>query len=146
MKKLFLIIAVVCSALVLSSCNKEDVSLPIENKNLVGTWCLVQRTEDGKTIDVTPSSYDQYEEMVFTETSYVTKTWNGEWNQDKGEYVFDLEPNATVKVGYYEIKDGAIWVSTYKVAIIKQLTSTELALEYNPAETDWYRKKSVASN
>lgn len=133
MKKLSLLIAVVFAALALSSCSKDDASLPIKSKNLVGTWCFVQRIWDDGEIDYFDPWEYGYEELVFTKntmTDYFTKE----------DGVNELEEGSQVE---YTIKGEDLWFGGWwRYATIKKLTSEELLLDLCGEHfNNLYRKK-----
>ena len=171
MKKLFLFVAIVFAALALSSCSKDGASVSITNKNLVGTWELVQTTTDeGKTIDIHPSlnrndkiwmedyyeefekeegsvyeELEYYEELVFTEYSVTTYSWHQIWDEDEDEdkdgWAYEWSTGLIGELEYH-IRDKDIWMIGIKTATIKKLTTKELLLYYcNGGETRLYRKK-----
>ena len=134
MKKLFLFVAIVFAALALSSCSKDGASVSITNKNLVGTWAMVQTTtEEGETIDVTPTNYEYYEELVFAESSLTKYHWAD--NGDKYEWMTSFGEME------YKIKDNVIWAMGLKGPTIKKLTTKELLLDWGEGEISLYRKK-----
>lgn len=133
MKKLSLLIAVVFAALALSSCSKDDASLPIKSKNLVGTWCFAQRIwDDGEIAYYDPWAYG-YEELAFTNNT-VTQYIPIEYGVNELEEGFQLE---------YTIKGEDLWLGGWwRYATIKKLTSEELLLDLVGEHfNDLYRKK-----
>lgn len=144
MKKLSILIAVVFAALVCSSCSKDGASVSITNKNLVGTWALVQTTTyEGQTIDVTSTSYEDYEEIVFTDYSLTLYSWwdtDYKWDAEKGEDVIIWEWSDWGELEYH-IRDNIIWAAGINFATIKKLTTKELLLDRGEGEISLYRKK-----